>query len=225
MKTQTTEAVIKVLIVVILIGVVIGISAPFSHIFLPKTAKEKIELKKKYDDNIISEKTYKAEKKLLHEKYKFAGFTNKRRFAFAIGLPISLFICSLIFLYVSSYIAEERIKKASIIAGLSFQFTSIYFIIWVLWALKKGSDFPKSLYYLSIVIMSIAATFFLFYLIKSSQKNVNKIKGLLLFLFEIRNKHFQKVAMRSLEVDEEETISEITIFEKRTKEELQKIAE
>jgi len=50
-------------------------------------------------------------------------------------------------------------------------------------------------------------------------------RNFLSYIFEVRNEHYPNVAMRSLDVDEKETIEDIKKFEERTVEELEKIAE
>ncbi|WP_378177866.1 hypothetical protein [Aquimarina sp. SS2-1] len=193
MKTRTTGG-IKILFVIIVIGAILGSTAPFIHILYPKTTPDVIALNKSYDEGKISKDLYLIQKKELKEKYKVFGFTNKRRFLFAIGLPIALFVCSFILLYLSRFISEKSAKKGSIIAGITFQFTSIYFVAWVLWPYTyEERDFSKSAYYLVIVLSSILITITLFQFQKSLSNYNTKIRELIHFIVGTRKKLFSTI--------------------------------
>lgn len=179
------------------LGAVVGATAPFAHMVFPKTAQEKLQLESDFENGDMSLEVYKEKKAELKAKYKFAGFTNVRRFAFAIGLPISLFVCSLYILVFATYLPKNEIKTGLNIAGSVFQFTAIYFIIWTLWWYKTNSDFSKTAYYLSIVAMSIGILVSLRFMIEARYKAVNNLKKLrvsiLDFFLELRNVHLKNI--------------------------------
>ncbi|WP_438710548.1 hypothetical protein ACSTS3_17000 [Aquimarina muelleri] len=178
----------------IVLGAVLGSIAPFLHIVYPKTALEKLKLEEEFDKGEISLEHYKEQKDVLWEKYQFLGFKNFRRFLFAIGLPIALFCCSLILIYVSKFIPDKIAKRASIIAGISFQFTSIYFVIWTLWAYTyEEKDFSKSTYYLVIILSSVLITSAIFQFQKSLSRYNAKIRELISFIAGTRQQFFANV--------------------------------
>ena len=178
----------------IVLGAVLGSVAPFVHILYPKTATEVVELNKQYDEGKILKQEYLTHKKFLKEKYKVFGFTNKRRFLFAIGLPIALFCCSFILIYISRYINEEKARRATINSGLLFQFTSIYFIAWVLWPYTyEERDFSKSAYYIVIIFSSILMTITIFQFQKSLSNYNAKIRELISFIAGTRQRFFTTI--------------------------------
>lgn len=165
LKIQGIEAIKKNIIYILIIFSVLGASAPFTHILFPKKAQEKIELEKAYDSGNISKDYYLMKRKELKKRYKFAGFTNVRRFMYAFGLPVALFFCSLTLLYSSKYITDSKIKKGILFSYYCFHFTALYFMSWTLWAYKKGSDLPIELYYLSLIFISVLISISNYYLI------------------------------------------------------------
>ena len=162
-----------------------------------KTAKEKIELEKKYEQGKLTEKDYQLQKFALKNKYKFAGFTNKRRFMYAIGLPVSLLSCSLLFLTSSFYISEKKTKTAFRIASFPFLIVSIYFILWTCWAYKTSHDFPVQAYYTILIVSSLLIGLSLDKIITVIHSNQHKIKDLILLTFRIRDKHYIDIAVKA----------------------------
>ncbi len=223
LKTQETVGGIKIIFTLIILGAVLGSIAPFVHILYPKTATEVIELNKNYDNGKITKEEYILNKKKLKEKYSFFGFTNKRRFLFAIGLPIALFCCSLILIYVSKFIPDKIAKRASIITGISFQFTSIYFVIWTLWAYTyKEQDFSISLYYLTIVFSSILMTIAIFQFQKSLSNYNFKIRELISFIAKARQSFFVNIEKHE---SDKEMISQKSKFDQEMYDTFEKIVD
>lgn len=185
-KTQAIEATGKTLIALFIFGAVVGAAAPFYHIFYPKTAQEKLDLEESYEKGSITEADYRVEKARLKEKYRYFGFTNKRRFLFSIGMPVSLFFCSFILIYISKFVVHRQVRAGAMISGITFHFTALYFIIWNLWALKKGSDFPEWAYYTTIVLVSAAMvaanTNLLLFIARNREKLLENIKDLVGFI-------------------------------------------
>ncbi len=198
----------------IILGAVLGSIAPFLHIFYPKTTVEVLELNKRYDEGKISKQEYLVNKKVLKEKYKVFGFTNKRRFLFAIGLPIALFCCSFILIYISRYINDRNARRATISSGLLFQFTSIYFIAWVLWPYTyEERDFSRSAYYTVIVFSSILMTLTIFQFQKSLSSYNAKIRELVSFIAGTRQQFF-------VNIEKHESEKEIEIQKKKFDQEM-----
>ncbi|WP_024773068.1 hypothetical protein [Aquimarina macrocephali] len=220
-KTQETGGTrIKIIFIIIVLGAVLGSIAPFSHIVYPKTALEKVTLLEKFDKGEISLEYYKEQKDILWEKYQFLGFKNFRRFLFAIGLPIGLFCCSLILIYISKFISDRTAKRASVLAGISFQFTSIYFIIWTLWAYTyEEKDFSKSTYYLVIILSSVLITIAIFQFQKSLSSYNAKIRELISFIAGTRQQFFTNIerneSKKEIEIQKEKFDKEMyNTFEK-----------
>ncbi len=164
-KILVTEGIKNNFLYLFFIFSVLGACAPFTHIFLPKKAAEKIELENSYNEGSISKDYYLTKRKELKDKYKFAGFTNARRFMFAFGFPLALFFCSLTLLYSTKFINDKSAKKGIYFAFYCFQFTSIYFMGWILWSYKKESDFSIEFYYLALILVSVIISISNFYII------------------------------------------------------------
>ncbi|WP_160111982.1 hypothetical protein [Aquimarina sp. AU58] len=206
--------IVKIIFIMIILGAVLGSIAPFLHIFYPKTTVEVLELNKRYDEGKISKQEYLVNKKVLKEKYKVFGFTNKRRFLFAIGLPIALFCCSFILIYISRYINDRNARRATISSGLLFQFTSIYFIAWVLWPYTyEERDFSRSAYYTVIVFSSILMTLTIFQFQKSLSSYNAKIRELVSFIAGTRQQFF-------VNIEKHESEKEIEIQKKKFDQEM-----
>ncbi|AXG70469.1 hypothetical protein KORDIASMS9_02709 [Kordia sp. SMS9] len=142
--------------------------------FYDKKAPELIQLEKSYDDGIINKDEYSAQKAILKEKYSFVGFTNVRRFLYAIGLPVALFVSSLLIL-LSTFIKHRLIIYAIRCMSIPFVITGAYFITWTLW---DRQDFPESIYYTTITLLSIVITAILYYIFKIISKDFNKLETL-----------------------------------------------
>ncbi len=199
LKIPVTEG-IKIIFFIIVMGAILGSVAPFIHIFYPKTAHEVLVLNIKYEEGKITKAKYLEDKKVLKKKYETFGFSTKRRFLFAIGLPLALFCCSMILLYVSQFITNSPVKRGSIFAGLSFQFTAIYFIVWTLWAYTyEEKDFSKSAYYSIIVLSSILMTFTIYQFQKSISHNNSKIRELIGFIVGTRKSLFNTIEKHETE--------------------------
>ena len=165
LKTRTIGVIKnrKLVITLVIIGVLtlIGDSAPYIHLAFPKKAKELIVLEKKYDNRQIDKATYQQQRKVLKQKYQTFGFTNTRRFLFAIGLAISLFCVASLFL-ISQFLAANLIlERAFKISALSFLLNGTYYNIWVFW---DNPDLPNVAYHTIILTIAILITIVLYYL-------------------------------------------------------------
>jgi len=198
-KKKKRARVLKILLFLIGGVAVIAATSPFWHIFFSKS-----------------------------DRVKFINFTNVRRFLYSFGNHFALFGCSIFLLFVKNYIAEEfRAIKSfiSVIGGL-FLAISIYFLAW---CFKPSSLYPNWVYEVSFVVAGLVSAIAAYNLSKISFKMFlekrKNTRNFLSYIFEVRNEHYPNVAMRSLDVDEKETIEDIKKFEERTVEELEKIAE
>ncbi|CAL2086913.1 Oxygen sensor histidine kinase NreB (modular protein) [Tenacibaculum sp. 190524A02b] len=97
--------------------------APYIHIFLDKKSKVKI-----------------------------FGFKNARYFMYAIGTPLSLFLCSLFLLMATKHIKEKYNKSFYSTVSFLFTWSCFFQFIWIFW---DRQDLPKPTYYFSIVILSV----------------------------------------------------------------------
>ncbi len=183
---------IKIFYLFIIVGVLLCSATPFLHILYPKTAEEKLILQSQFDKGEISIEYYKQQKDILWEKYQFIGFKNIRRFLFAIGLPIALFFCSFSLLFFSRYISDVFVKKGSFVVGFSFQFTSIYFILWIFWPFNSDMyDFGINTYYGVLIISSILLAIGMFIISKSLAYQKFEIRELISLTVFLRRKLFK----------------------------------
>lgn len=196
LKTPEIEGTnkIKLFFIIIVIGAVLGSAAPFVHIIYPKKAQEKTILQEKFDNGKISREDYKEQKEILWEKYQFLGFTNFRRFSYAIGLPIALFICSFSLMFFSRFISDAFIKKGSFIVSLSFQFTALYFILWTIYPFDPEKyDFHISTYYKFLILCSTLLSFGVFLVSKSLAYQKLEIRELISLTVLLRKKLFKNL--------------------------------
>lgn len=196
----------RIALLLLILGATAGAVAPFVHILYPKTAPEKIQLEKDFENGVVDVEYYRAKKVELKEKYLFLGFTNKRRFLFAVGLPISLFVASLFILMASKKISEKKIRIGFTIAGSLFEFTSLYFIVWTVWAYKTGADYPRYVYYLTIILVSVFTTIASRFLINGWMEEMANIKrifkeDIVEFFVEIKEKHYMRQLKRAISKD------------------------
>ncbi|SNR14455.1 membrane protein of unknown function [Tenacibaculum jejuense] len=116
----------KVMISLIRIIIFTSVIAPYIHIFLSK--KDTV--------NVF-------------------GFNNLRTFLFVIGLPISLFTCANVLLYITKFMEKNSPKIQVRIIAILFLWSSFFQFIWIFW---DRQDLPKPLYYISIVVLSFVST-------------------------------------------------------------------
>lgn len=108
----------------------------------------------------------------------FFGFLNIQYFLYAIGIPISLFICSLLLTHFASYIRDEKesglskLKLSMRVASIAFLFISVYYIAWTVW---PASDFSPVAYYLSIIGVSAIITYAAMHYAGGVQKSILKL--------------------------------------------------
>ncbi len=199
---------IKYIIYAFFAFTIIGATAPYWHIFLskeyktgkllyeePLTLEDNQELvgsfKVKVKDGIIQSVIPFKEERLP----RVFGFSNTRTFLAALGIPLSLFICSYILLYVSIF-RLIKYRTSFLIFSSLFLYSSIFQIIWVFW---YRNDLPTHIYYTSIAISSILFTLGAIYFIRYFDTFFSKIDSFLDFLVEIRNVHYKKMLKRSVE--------------------------
>ncbi len=202
-KTQPIEGIkTKILIIIIISGAVLGSVAPFLHMLSPRTAKEKIILEDQYEKGEISLEFYKNQKKVLWQKYQFIGFKNFRRFLYAIGLPIALFMCSFVLIFFTRFSNDNFIKKGSFITGTAFQFTSIFFITWTIFPFESDKyDFNESTYYNLLMICSVLLSFGFYYMSKSLAYRKLEIRELISLTMFLRRSLFKKIDSQESKVD------------------------
>ncbi|WP_128755393.1 hypothetical protein [Aquimarina sediminis] len=159
-------------------GAVFACTAPFIHVLYPKKSPQFKVLKQQLDDGKITQETYASKYKTLQKSKRFIGFTNIRKFWYAIGKPISMLYFALLLIYVYPFIIIDK-KVKRIVGGsiILFLFISMYFIVWTLW---HRQDFPKELYYWAIGIVSIIGSMISIFII-----NYNKDKTMLMNLHSL----------------------------------------
>ncbi len=177
----------KILLFLIIIGAVFGSIAPFVHIAFPKVNQEVKVLNTNFKNATISEEEFRTQKQLLYTKYQVFGFSNMRRFTYAIGMPIALFCASLYIFFIVRYVSDKYAIIATLLTGFAFMFTAVYFIIWTLWAYTyKEEDFSESAYYASMIISSLLISITIFYYSLSKSNYDLKIKELVHLVFNAR---------------------------------------
>ncbi len=151
-NTQTTGET-NIIIIILTIGAIVAAIAPFLHILCSKESK--IEL---------------------------FGFRNARMFFYAIGLPVTLLISSIILSYISNFIGIKKINQAVRSIAFIFLSVSFYYIVWTFWA---KADFPPIVYYGMIILIACSFGFcmnkFLRYISTSTKRLLeisNKIPNL-----------------------------------------------
>ena len=175
-----------------------------------------LEAKKKTDLAAFHKK-----RKALREEYSYNGYTSYRYFLYAIGLPVfSLFTSLLLLVFLLNPAHAKALKYFYLIAIFACMYVACF---WVSHTFLTRTDFPKWTYDGSVNLIALISTILLFLLIRFSNSTHRKLKMLVNWILEIRNHHFQRVAVRAMEVDEEKTIADINDFENRTKEKLSKI--
>ncbi|MEM9687220.1 MAG: hypothetical protein AAF934_09915 [Bacteroidota bacterium] len=167
---------IKLSFILIVLGAVFACTAPFLHIFYPKTNPDIEQLKTKVRNNEISRAEYYIQKK----PYTFFGYNTKMKFWYAIGKPIALLYFSLMLLYISStYVVLDDLKRILGIITFIGISISFYFIVWVFWF--RG-DFPVLAYYISIGIIAVLSAYASYLLIVFRNSLVHKIRLLTAFI-------------------------------------------
>ncbi|WP_271729900.1 hypothetical protein [Aquimarina algiphila] len=139
-----------------IIGAVFACTAPFIHIFYPKKHAQFAIYEKQLEQRELSTKGYDLKVENLKASEKFIGFTNIRKFWYAIGKPIAMLYFSLLLVYIYPFIIlDKHIRWVAGISASLFLFISIYFIVWTLW---PRQDFPKHLYYWAIGLVALVGT-------------------------------------------------------------------
>lgn len=175
-----------------------------------------LELKKRSDLAAFHKK-----RDALKEEYAYMGYSSYRYFLYAIGLPVfALFTTLLLLIFILNPAHVKNLKYFYLIAVFTCMYVACF---WVSHTFLTKTDFPKWAYDGSVNLIALTSAILLFLLIRFFSSTHNKLKILVNWILEIRNNHFQRVALRALEVDEDETIADIIDFENRTKEELSKV--
>ncbi|WP_459212014.1 hypothetical protein [Aquimarina rhabdastrellae] len=99
-----TKGINKVTSIILIVGAVIAITAPFLHIFFVKDSIDK-----------------------------FFGFRNIRVFLYIIGQPIVIFVLSLFLSFISNFIENKDLKKIIRFSSYMFTAVAFYFLIWIFW--------------------------------------------------------------------------------------------
>ncbi|MDB0610936.1 hypothetical protein PL371_03425 [Tenacibaculum maritimum] len=207
--------------------------------------KELVSYREKYDNGNISAENYieindilskrKEEiilrnKKLIKlkvDKERFFGWKTIRKFYVGLGVRLPFLFMSIIisFLIFKLETKDKYLKRALFFLQTSCYGLSFYYMLWVFWYSQDYSIVAYRWFFIAFSLSSAAATvYFISYRNVFVSNLETKLKGVVSYILEIRTKHFPKMAINSLEVDEEATIKGINQFELRTVEELEKIA-
>ncbi|KZS39978.1 hypothetical protein AWE51_10075 [Aquimarina aggregata] len=141
-NTQKTEG-NKIVVLILTFGAIVAAIAPFLHIFCSRESK--VEM---------------------------FGFRNARMFFYAIGVPVTLFISSIILSYVSNFIGIKTVYHT--VRNIAFIFLSVasYYLIWIFWA--KG-DFNPIAYYSMIIIIACSFGYFSNKFLKYISTSTNRL--------------------------------------------------
>ena len=131
-------------------------TAPFIHILLDKKSPQFDLLDAQLESKELTQANYEAAVEQLKESEKYFGFTNKRKFWYAIGKPIAMTYVSFMLLFLSGYVNDPKVSGIANISGILFFSISMYFVVWTFW---DRQDFPATAYFVSIGVISIASTF------------------------------------------------------------------
>lgn len=157
---------IEVKVLIFLVGAIIVASfvAPYIHIFLSKTSKEKV-----------------------------FGFRNLRSFLYASGTPYSLLICSSLLILASKYIFERVPKLCFKICGLIFLYSSIYQFVWIFWASTDlpASAYYSSIAIFSLIPILITNKIYNKYYLSLEVKK-QSIRNLISFMYSLDKKGYIK---------------------------------
>ncbi|WP_271784799.1 hypothetical protein [Aquimarina algiphila] len=146
----------KIKIIIMMLGAVFACTAPFIHILYPKKHAQFTVYEKQLEQRELSTEEYHLKVENLKASEKFIGFTNIRKFWYAIGKPIAMFYFSLLLVYIYPFIIlDKQIRWIVGVSAFLFLFISIYFMTWTLW---HRQDFPKKLYYWAIGLVASVGT-------------------------------------------------------------------
>ncbi|TSE04373.1 hypothetical protein [Aquimarina algiphila] len=146
----------KIKIIIMMLGAVFACTAPFIHIFYPKQHAQFAVYEKQLEQKELSEEEYDLKVENLKASEKFIGFTNIRKFWYAIGKPIAMLYFSLLLVYIYPFIIlDKQIRWIVGVSAFLFLFISLYFVTWTLW---HRQDFPKELYYWAIGLVASVGT-------------------------------------------------------------------
>ena len=142
-------------------------------------------------------RVYTSKKKILQKKYKYRGFNGYYLFLLYIGAPILALIVSGFFIFnVLNPIHNKYQKIIFTIIGALFMGTSMYQVLWALFAQRLfNGDFPESwynniLFYAPFLVTSICIVLFYNYnSIETKLKNI--INRLIIFIVK-SNKYIGK---------------------------------
>lgn len=225
----------------IIIGVIISILAllPLIEEFIPHNVKynkttEVIQLKTGLNQfnnlELIIGKGNKIvqAKKVNHQIIdEFLGFKDFKTFLLMGSPYFSIMgLCIFVFWYNNQQKSRILIKLKNYALAI-FLFVSTWFISWTLIPVY---NFPKWLYDLGITILtaiSLVSVCYLnrYYHTKLKYKR-NIISSLLSYVFEVRNKHYSRMAIKALgnkNEDYQETCDQIEEYDKRTSQEIVKV--
>lgn len=147
---------IRIRMIVLVLGAVFACTAPFIHIFYPKKHSDFARFEIQLEQKTIGEDEYALKVEALEASEKFIGFSNVRKFWYAIGKPIAMLYFAIMLVYIYPFIILD--KQVRWIVGISaflFLFISLYFVTWTLW---HRQDFPKQLYYWAIGLVALVGT-------------------------------------------------------------------
>ncbi|MFC5046342.1 hypothetical protein ACFSTE_03995 [Aquimarina hainanensis] len=227
---------------------VLCVTAFFAYAFFPSQTKDYIEAKSKFDDykelrtkalsKVKNEakgtrvyleyldakkEVEKAKQNLLEikEKDKFFGFDNKQQFFGEFGWIFGFFTYSLFHLIVA-ILDKSEYKKGKIWLNSTTLFISCYYLGW---CFNIKQDFEVYIYVVACLIATGIIVGSLYFALKTKNTLWFKVSSLVSYVLKIRRVYIAGLAVKAMEVEENETIDIVLDFENETKKELEKLVE
>ena len=170
---------------------------------LDQLASNKISIQQYVEIYQLNAKNKKAEltayfikKKNIKKSYSFMGYSSKRYFLYAIGLPIfSLFIAILLLFSILNPNHVKAFKLFYSITVIGFIYVGCF---WVLHSFLIKADFKSYLYNLSFVFLAIIATILIYLFVVLFSKRELKLKqGIKLLVSYISIELFKREPIKS----------------------------
>lgn len=125
-KADIGKAKINLFIFLMTLGAIVAAIAPFSHIPFDKTSTVKV-----------------------------FGFRNARVFLYSLGMPVTIFLSSLIMSFTSNFIEIKLVYKVVRNVSIIFLSIALYYLIWTFTA-SSAKDWNPIVYYLMALGISIS---------------------------------------------------------------------
>ena len=219
---------------IVILGAILIFIAPLIHINLPEKnatvelfkeknkevfvnfKKERIKIRKDYDNKLISgdqkiaqddllerkEKeflnSYQKELSIVKDNNRIFGWLTLRQFlvGFGVRLPYLFFTLLIVYLIQKINTEDKHLKRAFTFMQIALFTISFYLLIWVFWDMQ---DFPKGYYYATSLFLgflaSIASVSFLKYRKELEVKLKSAINRLIVFIIKSET-HLEKESTR-----------------------------